>query len=117
MILSVVGPGENALAPMTVASTRFGPRRPSAVVDGIGTAGALVERTQYATFNEKTRSYALPSPRNPLILPPPHVGGVTREGDDDGAGFLSYGFLYLIIVARRPRGFARIWLLFLIWGG
>ena len=53
MILSVVGPGENALAPMTVASTRFGPRRPSAVVDGIGTAGALVERTQYATFNER----------------------------------------------------------------
>ena len=53
MILSVVGPGENALAPMTVASTRFGPRRPSAVADGIGTAGALVERTQYATFNEK----------------------------------------------------------------
>ena len=52
MILSVVGPGENALAPMTVASTRFGPRRPSAVADGIGTAGALVERTQYATFNE-----------------------------------------------------------------
>ena len=52
MILSVVGPGENALAPMTVASTRFGPRRPSAVVDGIGTAGALVKRTQYATFNE-----------------------------------------------------------------
>ena len=54
MILSVVGPGENALAPMTVASTRFGPRRPSAVADGIGTAGALVERTQYATFNDKT---------------------------------------------------------------
>ena len=53
MILSVVGPGENALAPMTVASTRFGPRRPSAVADGIGTAGALVERTQYATFNER----------------------------------------------------------------
>ena len=54
MIVSVVGPGENALAPITVATTRFGPRRPSAVVDGIGTAGALVERTQYATFNVKT---------------------------------------------------------------
>ena len=54
MIVSVVGPGENALAPMTVASTRFGPRRPSAVADGIGTAGALVERAQYATLNDKT---------------------------------------------------------------
>ena len=54
MILSVVGPGENALAPTTVTSRRFGPRRPSAVADGIGTAGALVERTQYATFNDKT---------------------------------------------------------------
>ena len=54
MILSVVGPGEGELAPTTVTSRRFGPRRPSAVADGIGTAGALVERTQYATFNDKT---------------------------------------------------------------
>ena len=51
MILSVVGPGENALAPITVATTRFGPRRPSAVADGIGTAGALAKRINYATFS------------------------------------------------------------------
>ena len=45
MILSVVGPGEKVLAPITVASTRFVQFRPSTMSRDVGVAEPLVDRT------------------------------------------------------------------------
>ena len=45
MIVSVVGPGEKVLAPITVASTRFVQFRPSTMSRDVGVAEPLVDRT------------------------------------------------------------------------